>query len=107
MEIDKIIDELIEDKILDFENLKYIRVGKLRSMIFSKYNIEFKLAEVKEVLTKIETIIEIANNLFILKTELERLLRDYPRESYKAILENEYVVQIEDKYLLNIDIGPH
>ncbi|MGL5357055.1 MAG: hypothetical protein ACRDAQ_11040 [Cetobacterium sp.] len=106
MEIDKIIDELIEDKILNFENLKYIRVSKLRSMIFSKYNIEFKLAEVKECLVKIDTIIEIANNLFVLKTELEKLLKDSPSESYKSILEKEYVVQIEDKYLLNIDIGP-
>ncbi|MGL5051650.1 MAG: hypothetical protein ACRC6E_13640 [Fusobacteriaceae bacterium] len=104
MEIDKIIEELIETKILNIENIEFIRVGKLRVLINSKYDSEFNLKEINDIFKKKSDFIEVSNNFFVLKTKLENLLKNSSRNEYKKILEDFYIIEVDDKHLLNIDI---
>lgn len=104
MEIDKIIDELIEVKILDLENCGCVRGSKLRTMIFSKYNFDFSLKVINDYLKKMDNLVEIDMNFFIPKLKLNKLLKDVSRNDYRKILENEYIIQIKDEYLLGINI---
>ncbi|MGL5964793.1 MAG: hypothetical protein ACRCZ2_10425, partial [Fusobacteriaceae bacterium] len=105
MEIDEIIEKLIETKILDMENIGSIRVGKLKSLISSKYDCEYSLKDINSVLNKNKDLIEISNNFFILKSKLENLLKDISIEDYKTTLESIFIIEIEDKYLTNIDVN--
>ncbi|MGL6099797.1 MAG: hypothetical protein ACRC0G_09270, partial [Fusobacteriaceae bacterium] len=105
MEIDEIIEKLIETKILDMENIGSIRVGKLKSLISSKYDCEYSLKDINSVLNKNKDLIEISNNFFILKSELENILKDISIEDYKTTLESIFIIEIEDKYLTNIDVN--
>lgn len=104
MEIDKIIDELIGAKILDLEKCSCIRGSKLRTMISTKYNFDFSLKEISECLKKIENLVEIDMNFFVPKLKLKELLKDVSKNDYRLILENEYIIQIKDQYLLGINI---
>ncbi|MGL4998837.1 MAG: hypothetical protein ACRC0V_12685 [Fusobacteriaceae bacterium] len=104
MEISKIIEELIKTKILNIEKIELIRGGKLKALINSKYDSEFGLNEINDCLKKNFNFIEISNNLFVLKTKLENILKDSSRNEYKKILEKLYIIEIDDKHLLNIDI---
>lgn len=104
MEIDKIIEELVETKILDIEKISGIRVGGLKTLINNKYDFNFELIEISEALKRRVDLIEISSNFFVLKINLEKILKDFSRDNYKKILQEFYMIEIQDNYLINIEI---
>ena len=104
MNIEKVIQGLKESGICDIDNVEYIRVGKLRSFISSKYDIDYSLREISEYLKSKDNLVEISSNFFVLKSYLTELLKEKPRSEYKEILFKKYVIEIEDEKILNIHL---
>lgn len=99
MEIEKAIEILKNNKILDLEKIEYIWLGRLKSILFANFNIEFNIKDLKYFMSNNEDFIEISSNFFISKVKVKELLRDIPKKEYKNFLENRYVIQIEEEKL--------
>lgn len=99
MGIEKAIEILKNNKILDLEKIEYIWLGRLKSVLFANFNIEFNIKDLKYFMSNNEDIIEISSNFFISKVKVKELLRDIPKKEYKDFLENRYVIQIEEEKL--------
>lgn len=105
MDIEKAIQGLKESGIWDVDNAEYSRVSKIRALISSKFGIQYTLKEIRDYLKLKNSLIEIAYNFFVLKSFLEELLEGNTKDEYKEILENRYVIEIDEKDILNIRIG--
>ncbi|MDY2801835.1 MAG: hypothetical protein SO183_07860 [Fusobacterium mortiferum] len=99
MGIEKAIEILKNNKILDLEKIEYIWLGRLKSILFANFNIEFNIKDLKYFMSNNEDFIEISSNFFISKVKVKELLRDIPKKEYKNFLENRYVIQIEEEKL--------
>lgn len=99
MGIEKAIEILKNNKILDLEKIEYIWLGRLKSILFANFNIEFNIKDLKYFMSNNEDFIEISSNFFISKVKVKELLRDIPEKEYKNFLENRYVIQIEEEKL--------
>ncbi|RHF64366.1 hypothetical protein [Fusobacterium mortiferum] len=99
MGIEKAIEILKNNKILDLEKIEYIWLGRLKSVLFANFNIEFNIKDLKYFMSNNEDFIEISSNFFISKVKVKELLRDIPKKEYKDFLENRYVIQIEEEKL--------
>jgi len=99
MGIEKAIEILKNNKILDLEKIEYIWLGRLKSILFANFNIEFNIKDLKYFMSNNEDFIEISSNFFISKVKVKELLRDIPKKEYKNFLENIYVIQIEEEKL--------
>lgn len=99
MGIEKAIEILKNNKILDLEKIEYIWLGRLKSVLFANFNIEFNIKDLKYFMSNNEDFIEISSNFFISKVKVKELLRDIPKKEYKNFLENRYVIQIEEEKL--------
>ncbi|MCI7188715.1 MAG: hypothetical protein MR995_11325 [Fusobacterium mortiferum] len=99
MGIEKAIEILKNNKILDLEKIEYIWLGRLKSILFANFNIEFNIKDLKYFMSNNEDFIEISSNFFISKVKVKELLRDIPKKEYKDFLENRYVIQIEEEKL--------
>ena len=99
MIIEEAVKKLEEDKILDLKKIEYIWLGKLKSILFAKFNIEYDIQDLKKYMLFNENFFEISNNFFVSKTKVKELLKDVSKEKYKFFLENRYIIQIDDKRL--------
>lgn len=99
MGIEKAIEILKNNKILDLEKIEYIWLGRLKSILFANFNIEFNIKDLKYFMSNNEDFIEISSNFFISKVKVKEFLRDIPKKEYKNFLENRYVIQIEEEKL--------
>lgn len=99
MIIEEAIETLKNNKILDLEKIEYIWLGRLKSILFANFNIEFNIKDLKYFMSNNEDFIEISSNFFISKVKVKELLRDIPKKEYKNFLENRYVIQIEEEKL--------
>ena len=63
MTVKEIIQKLEQKKIVDLNNLEYIRLGKLKTIIFAEFNIEVSISELKEYMECSEEFVEISKNL--------------------------------------------
>lgn len=102
MDIEKAIQGLKELGIWSVDEAEYTRVAKMRTLLFSKYNIEYSLKDIRDYLKLKENLSEISNNFFVLKSVLEEILKDKSRKEYKEILEKKYAVQIEEDKISKI-----
>ncbi|MGL5024104.1 MAG: hypothetical protein ACRC5S_12445 [Cetobacterium sp.] len=104
MDIEKAIQGLKELGIWSVDEAEYTRVAKMRTLLFSKYNIEYSLKDIRDYLKLKDNLAEISNNFFVLKSALEEILKEKSRKEYKEILEKKYAVQIEEDKILNIHL---
>lgn len=104
MDIEKAIQGLKELGIWSVDEAEYTRVAKMRTLLFSKYNIEYSLKDIRDYLKLKDNLTEISNNFFVLKSALEEILKEKSRKEYKEILEKKYAVQIEEDKILNIHL---
>lgn len=102
MMVKEIIQKLEQKKIVDLNNFEYIRLGKLKTMIFAEFNIEVSISELKEYMECNEEFVEISKNFFVMKTKLKELLKGISKDRYKSYLEDKYIVQIEEETILSL-----
>ena len=96
MDIKDAMEKLFNEKILNIEEIEEIRSGKLKTILFTKYNIEFSLKEISGFLRDKMEFIEISTNLFIIKEKLKNILKNVEKQNYKCFLENRYLVLLKD-----------
>lgn len=96
MDINEAMEKLFNEKILNIEEIEEIRSGKLKTILFTKYNIEFSLKEISGFLRYKMEFIEISTNLFIIKEKLKSILKNVEKQNYKCFLENRYLVLLKD-----------
>lgn len=102
MDIEKAIQGLKELGIWSVDEAEYTRVAKMRTLLFSNYNIEYSLKDIRNYLKLKDNLAEISKNFFVLKSALEEILKDKSRKEYKEILEKKYAVQIEEDKISKI-----
>lgn len=103
MDINEAMEKLFNEKILNIEEIEEIRSGKLKTILFAKYNTEFSLKEISGFLRNQIEFIEISTNLFVIKNKLKNILQDIEKQNYKYFLENRYLVLLKDDDLEAID----
>ncbi|MBC2853448.1 hypothetical protein [Cetobacterium sp. 2G large] len=103
MDINEAMEKLFNEKILNIEEIEEIRSGKLKTILFAKYNTEFSLKEISGFLRNRIEFIEISTNLFVIKNKLKNILQDIEKQNYKCFLENRYLVLLKDDDLEAID----
>lgn len=103
MDINEAMEKLFNEKILNIEEIEEIRSGKLKTILFAKYNTEFSLKEISGFLRNRIEFIEISTNLFVIKNKLKNILQDIEKQNYKYFLENRYLVLLKDDDLEAID----
>ncbi|WP_432205045.1 hypothetical protein ACQ9ZF_03595 [Cetobacterium somerae] len=103
MDIKDAMEKLFNEKIVNIEEIEEIRSGKLKTILFTKYNIEFSLKEISGFLRDKIEFIEISTNLFIIKEKLKSILKNVEKQNYKHFLENRYLVLLKDDDLEAID----
>ncbi|WP_407535615.1 hypothetical protein [Cetobacterium somerae] len=103
MDINEAMEKLFNEKILNIEEIEEIRSGKLKTILFAKYNTEFSLKEISGFLRNQIEFIEISTNLFVIKNKLKNILQDIEKQNYKCFLENRYLVLLKDDDLEAID----
>ncbi|MGL5368544.1 MAG: hypothetical protein ACRDAG_09610 [Cetobacterium somerae] len=96
MDINEAMEKLFNEKILNIEEIEEIRSGKLKTILFAKYNTEFSLKEISGFLRNRIEFIEISTNLFVIKNKLKNILQDIEKQNYKCFLENRYLVLLKD-----------
>lgn len=96
MDIKDAMEKLFNEKIVNIEEIEEIRSGKLKTILFTKYNIEFSLKEISGFLRDKIEFIEISTNLFIIKEKLKSILKNVEKQNYKHFLENRYLVLLKD-----------
>ncbi len=103
MDINEAMEKLFNEKIVNIEEIEEIRSGKLKTILFAKYNTEFSLKEISGFLRNRIEFIEISTNLFVIKNKLKNILQDIEKQNYKYFLENRYLVLLKDDDLETID----